>query len=406
MKYKILRMIAGISIACMLNSCEGGGGTVANPLSATGAQTIKVGVMVPVLNPYFAELGTTYYNGVVLATQLLNAESNLKYKINLVVAYEDPTSISSITNAAQTLAKAGVSAVICGVTSNEAIYSSPIFEPLFIPSFSSAATSNNLRTLINGGSKHLMTGLGQNSSEIPPLLPYVNSSDKVAVIVFTGSNYSENLGDLFYVAVKGIVNTVKLYTYNNNLTAIVNEIANDNSYTKVFVAAPDSVYAGFLFNALIPALSSNVLYFAGDAAYGFNLLSSTTQLTSINNLISSLSFVDLNAANVQLFEAEYKKEFVNLTDPVYAALGFDAANIFYSAIENSTFFQGSNLAFADQVVANVNSVTNYNGVSGITTSFSSNIANRPTFILNGISGASDFSVVSETSVVSSVRAKN
>lgn len=206
MKRKLLQLITGGIIASVLSSC---GGVGLNTLSQ--GQKIKIGVMVPALNPYFAELGMAYYNGVVLATQLFNAQSNLRYKINLVIAYENPTSISSIKSAAKTLVNEGVSAVICGVTSNEAIYSSQELEPLSIPSFSSAATSDNLRTLISISNKYFMTGLGQNSSEIPPLLSYVNSSDKVAVVVFAGSDYSENLGNLFYTAVRGIVNTEKLY---------------------------------------------------------------------------------------------------------------------------------------------------------------------------------------------------
>jgi branched-chain amino acid transport system substrate-binding protein len=339
--------------ACNTRKDDGGGGA-----SATGDIVIgEYGSM----TGSEATFGISTDNGVKLAVKERNAAGGIKgRKIKLIPCYDDKgNQQEAVTAVTRLIQQDHVVAIIGEVASSLSIAGGKVANDLGVPMISPSSTNPQVTE-----DKEMVSRV----CFIDPFQGYVGAKFAIDNLKFTKASVLFNRAQAYSVGLKE--------NFKTSFTKLGGKVLNELAYSSgdsdfsaqlgaIREAAPQFIY--------VPGYYAEVVKIARqarDKGIAVPLIGGdgwvSEELKNAGDALNGCYFSDHYAhedprPEVQSFLKRYQAEFGGRTPDSMAALGYDAANVLFDAMERAKSLKGKDLADA------INSTRDFKGVTGTIT---------------------------------------
>jgi len=292
------------------------------PMAAQAADTVLIGVQVPITGPQ-ATYGKDMLNAVKLAAQYVDSHGGISGKQIKLTVGDSACDPQEAVNAASQLASKGVAAVVGGYCSGATLPTLKVYGDSNIPFVITASNSTKLIPA-NPGNAFMINSTG--FAQVAKAVAFFHSKNiKSMAIVNRGDAYSQNLASLTRDKWKKSGNKVAVY-------ATVSRGQQDFSslVTKITDANPDAVFWTAYYSQgalLIRQLRENGytgLIALGDGSNSPKLFQIAGQ--AANGVYCFSNPIVKFLPKAKHFISEYKKQFNEDPGP-YSALTYDGMRL-------------------------------------------------------------------------------
>ncbi len=323
-KYVALFMMVALVLGAFAG-CSGGGGTAE-------AETVKIGLIAPTTGQV-AVYGQAVQNAVEMAVDEQNAAGGILGKQIELITYDNKGDATESVNAFNRLVdNDGIDAFIGAVISSTSLTVGPLAVEAGIPMITPTAT--NLDVTLVGDSVFRACYIDPYQGKVIGQFAASELGAKTASILFnTADDYSVGLADAFKAAFEAEGGTIVNFEGYNGAT--------DKDFkailTNVKAEAPDVMFLPDYYNTvgLIADQAKEVgveaTLLGGD---GWDGVLGVSPESVEGGYFANHYAKDDPAENVQAFIAAYNESFGELPNAL-AALGYDAAEIMFAAIESA-----------------------------------------------------------------------
>ncbi len=304
-----------------------------------------------------ATFGLSTHNGILLATEEVNAQGGILNKKIKIISEDDQSKPEEAKTAVLKLIKQNeVKAVLGEVASSRSLAAAPECQKAKIPMISPASTNPKVTEVGNYIFRACFVDTFQGSTMAK--FAYNNlKAHKVAIIKDVKNDYSVGLADFFEKTFKqlgGEIVSIESYSegdieFRAQLTSIKNK-------------SPDAIYApGYYTEVGLIArqareLGITVPFLGGDGWDSPKTLEIGGKAVEGSYFSNHYAADDPNPV-VQNFIAKYKKKYGETPDAM-AVLGYDSANILFDAIKRANTLDSTKIRDA------IAETKNFPGVSG------------------------------------------
>jgi branched-chain amino acid transport system substrate-binding protein len=328
-------------------------------LGAAGAyaDTIKIGVPVPLSGPY-ANAGIDIANAAKMAAAKINASGGVLGKQVEIITEDDACDAQQGVQAAQKLIDAGVAAVAGGYCSGAALPELGAFHRANISYILDASTNPKLTSM---GYDDIFRTIGRDDQQGPFAAAFIANylHAKTAAVIDDNTVYSKGLADNTVAGLKKDGVNVVYYDAVTpgqlDYSAVLSHVASLNP------AVID--YTGYFAEAGLIAKEAGALHLkpqmmGGDATDDPTLIK--TAGTAAEGWVSTCAPLPQFLSGAKDFVTDYTKEYDVAPGP-YSAYEYDAVDVAVEAIKQA----GS--TDPDAIKAALHKISGFNGLTGIIT---------------------------------------
>lgn len=324
---------------------------------AASADTIKIGVPVPLSGPY-ASAGVDVLNAAKLAAAKINAAGGVLGKQIEILGEDDACDAQQGVQAAQKLVDAGVAAVAGGYCSGAALPELTALHRAGIPYILDASTNPKLTSM---GFDNVFRTIGRDDQQGPFAADFIANylHAKKAAVIDDNTVYSKGLADNTVAGLKKDGVDVVYYDAvtpgQMDYSAVLSHVAS---------LGPDVIdYTGYFAEAGLMAKEAAALHLkpqmmGGDATDDPTLIK--TAGSAANGWISTCAPLPQFLSGAKDFVTDFTKTY-NVAPGPYSVYEYDAVEIAAKAIKDA----GS--AEPASVLAALHKVKDYPGLTGVIT---------------------------------------
>lgn len=325
--------------------------------AAASADTIKIGVPVPLSGPY-ASAGVDVLNAAKLAAAKINAAGGVLGKQIEILGEDDACDAQQGVQAAQKLVDAGVAAVAGGYCSGAALPELTALHRAGIPYILDASTNPKLTSM---GFNNVFRTIGRDDQQGPFAADFIANylHAKKAAVIDDNTVYSKGLADNTVAGLKKDGVDVVYYDAvtpgQMDYSAVLSHVAS---------LGPDVIdYTGYFAEAGLMAKEAAALHLkpqlmGGDATDDPTLIK--TAGSAANGWISTCAPLPQFLSGAKDFVTDFTKTY-NVAPGPYSVYEYDAVDIAAKAIKDA----GS--ADPAAVLAALHKVKDYPGLTGVIT---------------------------------------
>lgn len=325
--------------------------------AAASADTIKIGVPVPLSGPY-ASAGVDVLNAAKLAAAKINAAGGVLGKQIEILGEDDACDAQQGVQAAQKLVDAGVAAVAGGYCSGAALPELTALHRAGIPYILDASTNPKLTSM---GFDNVFRTIGRDDQQGPFAADFIANylHAKKAAVIDDNTVYSKGLADNTVAGLKKDGVDVVYYDAvtpgQMDYSAVLSHVAS---------LGPDVIdYTGYFAEAGLMAKEAAALHLkpqmmGGDATDDPTLIK--TAGSAANGWISTCAPLPQFLSGAKDFVTDFTKTY-NVAPGPYSVYEYDAVDIAVKAIKDA----GS--ADPAAVLATLHKVKDYPGLTGVIT---------------------------------------
>lgn len=355
-------------------------GIVAMVLVATMAlgETIKVGMSTPLSGP-IAVYGQTTLNGIKLATEELNKKGGIKgEKVELIIEDNKGDAAEAVNAVKKMINVNKIKALLGPVISTNSLAVAPIMQENKIPMLT--PTGTNITITEVGDYVARTCFIDQFQGQVMGAFAIKNLKAKNAVIMTDdNSDYSEGLAEEFKKVFEAgggkILDTVSY---------VANDVDFSSQLTKIKMKKPEVIFIPGYYSEVslivkqARELRIDSVFLGGDGWDNGKLFEIAGDAIK-GSFISTHFSAESEDEQIQNFLKNYKARFGE--DPsVLSALGYDAANVMYAAMEKAENLEGINIK------NEINKTKDFKGVTGVLSLDENRNAIKSAFVLEAKDG--------------------
>ena len=341
-------------------------------------ETIKVGMSTPLSGP-IAVYGQTTLNGIKLATEELNKKGGIKGKKVELIIEDNKGDAAEAVNAVKKMINVNkIKALLGPVISTNSLAVAPIMQENKIPMLT--PTGTNITITEVGDYIARTCFIDEFQGQVMGAFAIKNLEAKNAVMMTdVNSDYSEGLAEEFKKVFEAgggkILDTVSY---------VANDVDFTSQLTKIKTKKPDVIFVpGYYSEVSLIVKQARELridsVFLGGDGWDNGKLFEIAGDSIKGSFISTHFSPESEDEQIQNFLKNYKARFGE--DPsVLSALGYDAANVMYAAMERAENLEGVNIK------NEINKTKDFKGVTGLLSLDENRNAVKSAFVLEARDG--------------------
>lgn len=361
MRKRILGIVAMLLIATM-----------------TLAETIKVGMLTPLSGP-IAIYGQTTLNGIKLATEELNKKGGIKgNKIELIIEDNKGDAAEAVNAVKKMISVNKIKALLGPVISTNSLAVAPIMQENKIPMLTPTGTNSTITQV--GDYIARTCFIDEFQGQVMGAFAIKNLKAKNAVILTdVNSDYSEGLAEEFKKVFEA--NGGKIL---DTVSYVANDVDFTSQLTKIKMKKPEVIFVPGYYSEVslivkqARELRIDSVFLGGDGWDNGKLFEIAGD--SINGSYISTHFSsESEDQQIKSFLKNYKARFGE-EPSVLSALGYDAANVMYAAMERTENLDST------EIKNEVNKTKDFKGITGVISLDENRNAVKSAFVLEAKDG--------------------